>query len=425
MTHRVRDIFFRVCLVAPLALGAVFVCIEAPAAEMRWNDCVGCHTARKGDRGTPFVDKRALSDSVHSRLGCADCHSDIRETKHAVGETPHQRYPKQVSCTERCHVEGNTMGAPDFSPMAAYKDSAHGIARRAGLEDSAVCTDCHGRHNIRRKDDPESTIYRANIPRTCARCHEDMRVVVKHHIHAEKPFQEYEQSVHGKALYRDGLIEVAAICTDCHGFHDIQPAGTHDLKPRRPETCGECHISILESYRNSTHGAAFLERQNPDAPVCADCHGEHRISVPAEGKIPSICAQCHGEEGLMAKYDISVNRSQTYERSYHGIASGYGSKTVANCASCHGYHDILPPSDPKSSVYPDNLVKTCGKPECHPGISAKIASAKMHVDVREKDSGGVYYVRRALVWIFVGLLIVTFIWVVPDIFRRMRKGSPR
>lgn len=125
----------------------------------------------------------------------------------------------------------------------------------------------------------------------------------------------------------------------------------------------------------------------------------------------------------MSKYEIPVDRATTYEQSYHGVASSYGSMTVANCASCHGYHDIRPPTDPKSSVNPANLVKTCGKPKCHPGISSKVASAKMHVDVKKEDSGGVYYVRRVFVWIFLGLVVITIIWLIPDLARRFRRRS--
>jgi hypothetical protein len=139
--------------------------------------------------------------------------------------------------------------------------------------------------------------------------------------------------------------------------------------------------------------------------------------------IPSICSQCHGEEGIMSKYEVPIDRTATYAQSYHGIASSYGSKTVANCASCHGYHDIRPHTDPKSSVYSANLVKTCGKAKCHPEISAKVASIKIHVDVKKKESGGVYYVRRAFVWIFLGLIVISFIWVIPDFIRRIRRRS--
>lgn len=407
---------------------AAFFCIllvasarPVRAEEIKWNDCEGCHAERGDTKKAPYVDIAALRSSVHGELQCLDCHFDIREVKHVVGRTHHQRYPQRVSCVQRCHVKGNDIGAPDFSPMDQYKDSVHGIAARLGMPDTATCNHCHGRHSIRSKEDPESTVYRANIPRTCAVCHEDMQVVIKHNIHAEKPFQEYEQSVHGKALYRGGLIEVAAICTDCHGSHGIQAAGSSNLKARQPETCGACHKGVYDTYRQSTHGMAYLEGGNSDAPVCSDCHGEHRISIPTEGKIPSICLKCHAEEGIMSKYEIPVDRARTYGQSYHGVASGYGSKTVANCASCHGYHDILPPTDPISSVYPANLVSTCGKPKCHPGISPKVGSARIHVDVDEKESGGIYYVRQVFMWIVVGLVIVTFIWVASDLARRIRQ----
>jgi nitrate/TMAO reductase-like tetraheme cytochrome c subunit len=403
------------CLVLTLLVA------NAEAAEPKWDDCIGCHAERAESVEAPYVDPATLDASVHKGLSCRDCHSDIREVDHVVDKTTHQRYPEKVSCIEKCHIEGNEMGAPDFSPMKQYKDSVHGIATDAGMADAATCTDCHGRHNIKPKDDPESTVYRANIPRTCAGCHEDMKVVVKHHIHAEKPFEEYEQSVHGKALYRDGLIKIAAVCTDCHGVHNIQPAGTPLLRPRRPETCGRCHIGILNIYEESSHGIAAIKEKNSDAPVCADCHGEHTIAIPFDGEISVVCSKCHAEEGIMAKYDIPIDRSVTYKKSYHGVASSYGSQTVANCSSCHDYHNIRPPDDPKSSINPDNLVKTCGQPGCHPGISAKVASAKMHVDATEKESGSLYYVRKIFVWAFVGLLIISFFWVIPDIARRIRR----
>jgi hypothetical protein len=395
--------------------------VNAEAAELKWDDCTGCHVERAQSTQAPYVDVTVLDESAHKGIECHDCHSDIRQVDHVVDETIHQRYPKKVNCTEKCHVEGNGVGAPDISPMKQYEDSVHGIATRAGVEEAAACTDCHGRHNIRHKDDPLSTIYRANIPRTCAICHENMKVVVKHHIHAEKPFEEYEQSVHGKALYRDGLIEIAAVCTDCHGVHNIQAAGTRMLRPRRPETCGKCHIGVLNIYREGTHGVAAIEERNPDAPVCADCHGEHTIAVPFDGEISVVCSKCHAEESIMAKYDIPIDRSVTYKKSYHGIASGYGSITVANCSSCHDHHNIRSPDDPKSSIHPDNLVKTCGKPGCHPGISAKVASAKMHVDVTEKKSGLAYYVRKIFVWTFIGLVIISIFWVLPDFVRRLRR----
>ena len=51
----------------------------------------------------------------------------------------------------------------------------------------------------------------------------------------------------------------------------------------------------------------------------------------------------------------------TYVESFHGLALKGGNPTVANCSSCHGVHDILPSSDPMSSVNPKDLPQTCGQ----------------------------------------------------------------
>ena len=62
----------------------------------------------------------------------------------------------------------------------------------------------------------------------------------------------------------------------------------------------------------------------------------------------------------------------TYTQSFHGLALQGGNPTVANCASCHGVHDILPSSDPLSTVNPSELPQTCGK--CHPGIGTRLGA---------------------------------------------------
>jgi cytochrome b subunit of formate dehydrogenase len=66
----------------------------------------------------------------------------------------------------------------------------------------------------------------------------------------------------------------------------------------------------------------------------------------------------------------------TYVDSYHGLKAKAGKVNVANCASCHGSHRILPSTDPTSSIHRDNLRSTCG--ECHPDISAELASVSVH-----------------------------------------------
>jgi hypothetical protein len=137
-------------------------------------------------------------------------------------------------------------------------------------------------------------------------------------------------------------------------------------------TCGSCHTEIAEQFDHSIHGLAVVAGVL-DSPVCTDCHGEHRIlAVGAEGSPVSatnipirVCGPCHSDLRLGEKYGLPADQVPSYEESFHGLAARGGVQQVANCASCHGVHYILPSSDPDSYIHPDNLASTCGK--CHAG----------------------------------------------------------
>jgi len=79
-------------------------------------------------------------------------------------------------------------------------------------------------------------------------------------------------------------------------------------------------------------------------------------------------------------YGIKTDRFDTYKESFHWKALSKGYTVVATCADCHNNHVTKSPTDPTSSTYPDNLPKTCGKPNCHPGVrfDAKIAAGLVH-----------------------------------------------
>jgi hypothetical protein len=239
------------------------------------------------------------------------------------------------------------------------------------------------------------------------------------------PYQEYRQSVHGKALFEKGLLTFAAVCTDCHGVHNIQGVGLGPIMAKRPETCGKCHVLILDAYKDSIHGREAL-RGNPDAPLCVDCHGEHKLISPQDerssasrGRVPDTCSNCHARPEVMRKYGVPEDRIQTFIESMHGIAAGFGSKVTANCADCHGVHDILPASDPRSRVNPANLAKTCGQVNCHPGMPDKIRNAKIHMGPDKKEAPVLFTVQRVFLWAVLILAAVTVVWFVSGLARRI------
>jgi cytochrome b subunit of formate dehydrogenase len=98
---------------------------------------------------------------------------------------------------------------------------------------------------------------------------------------------------------------------------------------------------------------------------------------------------------LSQEFGVEGRRETTYLASYHGLAARFGSQVVANCASCHGAHSILPSSDPRSTINKANLAKTCG--QCHPGVTEKFTAAKVHVDAplsADVGSKAVRWIRR-------------------------------
>ncbi|MCJ7487083.1 MAG: NapC/NirT family cytochrome c [Candidatus Aminicenantes bacterium] len=295
----------------------------------------------------------------------------------------------------------------------------------------ARCWDCHGRHNVKPSTDPESMVNRRNVPLTCSRCHEDMHVVVKYNIHAESPYQEYRKSVHGRGLYDKGLLDFAAVCTDCHGVHNIQGVGTVHLPAKDPATCGKCHRLVLEEYSRSIHGREAL-KGNADVPLCVDCHGEHTVAAAAstqaptsKAHVPDTCSACHARPEIMRKYGVPEDRIKTFIESFHGIAIGLGGTAEASCVDCHGVHDIRPAADPESKVFPANLAKTCGQASCHADMTPKIAGTKIHRDYSQAKSGAPFYVKKFLVWAVFILTALTLVFFIPAIIRRRRGFKTR
>jgi cytochrome b subunit of formate dehydrogenase len=92
---------------------------------------------------------------------------------------------------------------------------------------------------------------------------------------------------------------------------------------------------------------------------------------------------------------------QTFLESYHGLAGRLGDTKVANCASCHGVHDILPSADPKSSINHANLQKTCG--QCHENVTPAFVTGMIHVPPKSTEEWVTALVRN----IYIILIILS------------------
>lgn len=227
----------------------------------------------------------------------------------------------------------------------------------------------------------------------------------------------------------------APVCTDCHGTHDIQDPD--DPRSKVSLTCGQCHVEITENYRESAHGAALIELDNPDVPVCTDCHGVHNIQDPRTAQFriesPEMCAQCHDDPVIMEKYDLS-DVYDIYNLSWHGVdVSVYKANwpniwhESAVCTDCHGVHAIFPADDPRSTVNPDNLLATCQ--ECHPDAGPNWTGAWTgHQEISLARTPLVFYTKAFYDSFVPFVLITSAAYVLLQIIRatvdRVRRNLP-
>jgi len=275
------------------------------AAKLDDATCLSCHGAGHKKIEVPdedddmrpllMIDQRKISRGVHGDLSCVECHTNIvdNEVPHKKTDAPN---PDCVSCHVRVWADVRRKGLAEFKT-------------RLGL-------------------------------------------VVQNII-------AYKKSFHARPKSK---TEPKAYCDDCHDTHyfNVPPVGTSkrtDWHLSVPEVCGKCHDDSLEEYENSAHGKEVMEKHNPRAAVCTDCHTSHAISKTRSDtfllKVTQKCGSCHQD------------RYATYRDTYHGQINTLGYTYTAKCYDCHGYHEVLGVDDPDSTINPKNRLETCG--ECHNG----------------------------------------------------------
>jgi cytochrome b subunit of formate dehydrogenase len=366
----------------------------ASAQQLKKEDCLACHDT---------VDAKKFEASVHGSLECTNCHADI------AAPGPHEPAPKAVDCAQ-CHADAVT----------DYNKSIHASGRARGDKAAATCISCHGKHDILPKSDPNSRTNRFKIPQTCASCHANAQITKNHPVPPPEMINKYFEGVHGQGTLVKGL-NVSAVCSDCHGAHAVLPKNNPEstiAHANVPSTCRKCHEGIYRDFEQSSHGQQWLKK-NPNGPVCTTCHATHGIASTATDSfrqgIATGCMHCHEKE------------APTYRDSFHGQATQLGWMRAAKCSDCHTAHFNLPRSDPRSSVAPANLAKTCGK--CHANSTPKFLQYDPHSDPHNPAIAQTYYVYHFMKWLLIFTFgffgVHTLLWLQRSIVAMIRKEMPR
>ncbi|RMF93189.1 MAG: hypothetical protein D6734_10685 [Candidatus Schekmanbacteria bacterium] len=247
-----------------------------------------------------------ISMNSSAEIKCTQCHSEKSILKSKRGDKLYidlSRYTTSVHgdllCRD-CHSEiGEVRSSLDHGENAKevrcedcheeeyeiYRKSVHGWSKKSHKYSPPYCSDCHGTHYISCVSDPDCQVSPINQIKVCIKCHEDENVVNDYGLPSIRFIQSYEKSVHGKAIEEKGLL-VAAVCSDCHGGHgirEIKDINDVVFKKDIVTICGRCHKPIMENYKAGIHWTA-LNNGIVESPSCINCHGEHEILPPTDKK---------------------------------------------------------------------------------------------------------------------------------------------
>jgi hypothetical protein len=236
-------------------------------------------------------------------------------------------------------------------------------------------------------------------------------------------------------VVRGGLAkqQAVAMCARCHGLTPLNPDEPKD---------------VFQNYIKSAHGQSVVVKGlgDPekvsdstgliDSAVCTDCHDPHETlagdeqfgddpeSVSYKDNVLKLCTTdaCHASDEVAEKYGIS-NSVKTYDETHHGKAKSLGVDDVPGCLDCHkveSAHDILPSSDPASTVNPDNVAEVCADEDCH-GVDFNIGGASLHGKDADTTIGGLI---RLFYVIVIPIVVVFFaLYVVLDFVLLLGKGG--
>ena len=305
---------------------------------------------------------------------------------------------------------------------AALLATAAWAQRPAPSAPDTVCADCH---EVKAK--VEVSAHKAVA---CASCHLNHQ----EYPHPEKQpkprcsdchdaiVQEYNRSIHAREIQKGN--EGAPNCAFCHGEpHEVKVAKSAEARREVLDTCGMCHDKALEEFKTSVHGEDAL-RGLREAPVCTDCHSAHSIDRPSASqstvstaKLPDTCGRCHGDLKLMQRFGLGASQVTTFRESFHGLAVRAGQQSVADCASCHGYHVILPSTDPRSKIHPSHIAETCGS--CHPGAGTRFSLGRVHEVAPEDRPLPVRYAQLFYLLVIPGTIGLMLLHHLGDFVRKV------
>lgn len=208
--------------------------------------CRDCHEEQYSNV-QDSIHQKALDEGNQNAPLCSNCHNPHTQGRIIGTES------KQLTISARLHIP-ETCAQCHSDKYEQYKDSVHGKAlTEEGNVDVPTCTDCHGVHNIQ---DPTTASFRNTTPALCADCHDNAEIMDKYGI-STNVLETYVADFHGTnvKLFGDQSPDEPtnkAVCTDCHGVHDItkvdNPEAGIALRENLLVKCQRCHPDATANF---------------------------------------------------------------------------------------------------------------------------------------------------------------------------------
>ncbi|MFH1002526.1 MAG: cytochrome c3 family protein [Chloroflexota bacterium] len=285
------------------------------------SDCMSCHgrpgasmTLADGEKLSVFVDPAVMAASIHGdKLLCTDCHTTITGYPHPKMDIPGRRAYSiaQYELCKQCH----------FANYTKTLDSIHYKELSSGDLAAPLCTDCHGAHNVTLPSQP-----RTKISQTCAQCHQDIYQQYAGSVHGKALIEDNNYDVpvctdcHQAHTIEDPMtatfrLNSVELCGHCHG--DAALMQKYGIS-----------TNVVQTYLEDFHGrtVALVTKENKDIwvqeAVCTDCHGVHDIqavdspnSPVLKANLVTTCRKCHPDatanfpSAWLSHYEPSINHS--------------------------------------------------------------------------------------------------------------------
>ena len=184
-------------------------------------NCQSCHGSH---RILSHKNPQSSTYKTHIPDTCGSCHAKIEAEYYAGihGEAIHKGDLNAPVCTD-CHTAHAILepteatfrmqstpicGSCHKEQFSTYHDTFHSqLGLLGGYVQTARCWDCHEAHDVLPASDPRSAISKANLVKTCGRCHKDANAsFVQYEPHANARDRKLNPGLYYVRLFMNVLL---------------------------------------------------------------------------------------------------------------------------------------------------------------------------------------------------------------------------